>query len=218
MAVQIVDPQSNRCACGEPLSVHRCPSSQGYAPRAPKTASCRTCGEKAHQNLEQTTVRLECLWRQWAKATGQLRVKSGRLALPPVTADNLTELARWLAGTSTVPAAPPASLQADGTFAAPDTAATLRRMATRAATAPPMPSDPDDDDDDDNADGPPVDRAAEAAVVAAHQPSAADDIDIDILGGLDLDDSTVTVPDAPAAPRVPVVVPSDDTDDISDLF
>src|SRR5687767_12412723 len=86
------------CQCGQPIAAHKCPSSMGAAPRTPKTASCRSCGEKAHQNLERTTVALECLYRQWAKATNQLSVTpSNRLVMPDVTVHSITALRDWLA-------------------------------------------------------------------------------------------------------------------------
>ncbi len=86
------------CQCGNPVAAHKCPSSMGAAPRARKTASCLACGEKAHQNLEKTTVSLECLYRQWAKATGQLSVTaSNRLVMPDVSVSTIRDMWQWLA-------------------------------------------------------------------------------------------------------------------------
>lgn len=129
---------SDLCSCGRPIGEHRCPSSQGAAERTPKTASCRACGEKAHQNLEKYTVALECLYRQWAKATGQLAVRGQRLLLPPVTLATIQQMHDWAAQGG-------AAMQTNDNGATelipPTTAAVLKRMQARAETAPPLPGE-----------------------------------------------------------------------------
>jgi hypothetical protein len=125
------------CSCGKPIADHKCPSSQGYAPRAPKTAVCRACGQKAHQNIDGVTVRLECLWRQFAAASGTLTTQNGaytRVKLPTPDATSIAAFAQWVAqGSGARDVADPSQM------VAPDTAAVLKRMAARADGAAPLP-------------------------------------------------------------------------------
>lgn len=227
------------CSCGEPIKHHRCPSSQGYAPRQPKTASCRACGEKAHQNLEKTTVALECLWRQWSRATGQTIAKNNRLVLPAVTAINIARMQSWLAGSITYAtdgsvAPPVATMTANGGYQEPDTASVLKRMQARADTAAPQPEDAPPTpasvdsgaaDDDQDAKQHPVgcDDGCEAdAIPLAEQP-------LDLLPGCGIPaftseniarvEASVEAPVARLDARGPLPsAPDTATDDYSDLF
>jgi len=99
---------------------------------------------KQHQNLDGSTVRLECLYRQWAIATGQLQVKSGktvRYAVPPPTNMNVAAFGMWIANGSTEN-----TVVIDTTRAAhmdsqeSTTAANAKRAEERAKNAPPMPN------------------------------------------------------------------------------
>lgn len=132
------------CSCGNTMEAHRCPSSIGYAPRMPKSQVCSACGLKQHQNLEGSTVRLECLWRQWAHASGQLQVKVGktvRYAVPPPTAINVVAFGAWIASGRT-----DSHIVADATHAAmldsqeTTTASGAKRAEERARNAPAMPN------------------------------------------------------------------------------
>jgi hypothetical protein len=144
LTTNIVGAEKIVCACGNTMEQHRCPSSIGYAPRLPKSQTCSFCGLKQHQNLEGSTVRLECLWRQWAQASGQLQVKSGktiRYAVPPPTNRNVAAFGAWIASGQT-----DSIIVIDETRAAtmdaavPDTAANAKRAEERAKNAPPMPN------------------------------------------------------------------------------
>jgi hypothetical protein len=140
----IVNGDAIICTCGNTMAQHRCPSSIGYAPRAPKIALCTFCGLKQHQNLDGSTVRLECLYRQWAQASGQLQIKSGksvRYAVPPPTNRNVAAFGAWIASGQT-----DSIIAIDETIAAtmdaqePTTASNAKRAEERAAQAPAMPN------------------------------------------------------------------------------
>jgi hypothetical protein len=144
------------CSCGNTMEQHRCPSSIGYAPRLPKSQVCSACGLKQHQNLEGSTVRLECLWRQWAKASGQLQVKVGkqvRYAVPPPTAINVMAFGAWIGSgrTDSIIAANDMAFVAAIDSQQTETTSGAKRAADRAAKAPPMPnqSEPTVTDDPD---------------------------------------------------------------------
>lgn len=206
------------CSCGNPIAAHKCPSSSGAAPRAPKTASCRACGEKAHQNLERTTVALECLYRQWAKATGQLSVTpSNRLVMPDVTSMNVQMFAQWLAGqqqhTASGQLAPAvATATPNGGYQIPDTAAVLKRMQARAATAAPMPDEhPQEDGEQEEA---PFQQDV-ADIVAAHDAAEHPATFQDAYLQQDFDPTDLSAPiEAPVLAPPPEITDAD----LSDIF
>jgi len=149
MNMHAVTPTANLatiiCACGNTMEQHRCPSSIGYAPRLAKSNICGACGLKQHQNLEGSTVRLECLWRQWAKASGQLQTKTGktiRYAVPPPTAINVVAFGAWISSggrTDSIVVADPAFATVIDSQQT-ETASSAKRAEDRAKTAPPMPN------------------------------------------------------------------------------
>jgi hypothetical protein len=129
------DPDDICPTCGRTIAQHH--SSVGAAPRNPKALLCPACNLKAHQNIDVQTARLECLWRQFAQASGQIKVTQSangtqRVKLPRADVTTVLAFGKWLESRET---ATPGQVDQQDT----QTTSTAQRAAARAASAPPQP-------------------------------------------------------------------------------